>query len=492
MRVLHNSMAKKSIKRNYIYNVSYQILVLLTPLITTPYLSRVIGADGIGTVSYAESIVSYFTLFATLGITTFGQREISYVQESKDKRIQIFWEIKILEIITSAIVIVSYIPFALMQQNRSIYLILIFNLLAVMVDVTWFFQGMEEFGKIVFRNLIFKIVNIIYIFGIVKSKNDLNLYVFGIALFLFLSNASLWGYLPKYVEKVNWKELKPIRNLKAVLTLFVPTIAIQVYTALDKTMIGLITHSSFENGYYEQAIKISKMALMLVTSLGVVMIPRIGYHYRRDELETVRLYMYRGYRFVWFLGIPLCFGLIGIASNFVPWFYGDGFEKVIPLLCVLSFLILAIGINNVTGMQYLIPTKRQNLFTITVVVGACVNFILNSVLITLWQSVGAAIASVAAETSIAVIQLIIVRKELSFLKVLKEGTHYYIAGIIMLGVVYIMGNVLSPSIIHTGIMVLTGATVYFAALLILRDQFFISNIRAIVSKIFNRGGKNNV
>ena len=211
MRVLHNSMAKKSIKRNYIYNVSYQILVLLTPLITTPYLSRVIGADGIGTVSYAESIVSYFTLFATLGITTFGQREISYVQESKDKRIQIFWEIKILEIITSAIVIVSYIPFALMQQNRSIYLILIFNLLAVMVDVTWFFQGMEEFGKIVFRNLIFKIVNIIYIFGIVKSKNDLNLYVFGIALFLFLSNASLWGYLPKYVEKVNWKELKQIK-----------------------------------------------------------------------------------------------------------------------------------------------------------------------------------------------------------------------------------------------------------------------------------------
>ena len=226
-------MAKQNIKKNYFYNLSYQILLLIIPLITTPYLARILGADGVGTVSYAGSIVSYFTLFASLGTTIYGQREISYVQENKGNRSHVFWETKILQIITSLIVLLFYIPFALYQKNHIIYLILTFNLLAVLVDVTWFFQGMEEFGKIVFRNLIFKIINILYIFTFVKTRGDLNIYIFGSSFFLFVSNASLWAYLPWYIEKPLWSEIKPVRNLKVVITLFIPTIAIQIYTVLD-------------------------------------------------------------------------------------------------------------------------------------------------------------------------------------------------------------------------------------------------------------------
>lgn len=370
-------MGKKSIKKNYIYNLTYQILLLLTPLITTPYLSRVLGADGVGTVSFAESVVSYFTLVAALGVTTFGQREISYFQDDKKKRSHIFWETKSLQVITSIAVLVVYLAFAIFQKNLALYLILSFNIIAILVDVVWLFQGMEEFGKIVLRNILFKFLSIAYIFLVVKTKSDMTKYAFGLAFFMFLSNASLWFHVSKYVSKPIWKEIKPFRNFRVVLSLFIPTIAVQVYTVLDKTMIGLITNSSFENGYYEQAIKITKIVLTVVTSLGTVMIPRIGYHYGRGEAEQVNFYMYRGYRFVWFLGIPLCFGLLGTASNFVPWFFGEGFEKVVPLLSILAFLILAIGINNVTGMQYLIPTKRQNMFTMTVLIGAGVNFVLN-------------------------------------------------------------------------------------------------------------------
>ena len=197
--------------------------------------------------------------------------------------------------------------------------------------------------------------------------------------------------------------------------------------------------------------------------------------------------MYRGYRFVWFLGVPLCLGLISVSSNLVPWFFGPNYDKVVILLKILALLILAIGINNVTGMQYLIPSKRQNIFTFTVVFGACVNFVLNSIFISLWQSIGAAIASVVAEMSIAVIQLIIVRKELSPLRVIKEGVHYYIAGLIMFGVAYMLGNALSPSILHTSIIVIAGALTYFAVLFIIKDQFFISNIKNIASKVISRG-----
>ena len=237
------------------------------------------------------------------------------------------------------------------------YLILGFNILSVMANVTWFFQGLEEFRIIVIRNFIIKILSIIYIFLFVKDEGDVNTYVFGLAFFLLVSNISLWSKLPKYIVKLELKSIKPLKNIKTIISLFIPTIAIQVYTVLDKTMIGLITGDSTENGYYEQAIKISKIVLTIVTALGTVMIPRIGYYHAKGDVERVRYFMYRGYRFVWFLGVPLCFGLVGVSSNFVPWFFGDGYLKVIPLLSILGFLILAIGINNVTGMQYLIPTN---------------------------------------------------------------------------------------------------------------------------------------
>ena len=141
-------MNKNNIKQNYFFYLCYQIVFLLAPLITTPYLSRVLMADGIGSFSFAESIVSYFVLVATLGISTFGQREISYVQDNRNKRSQIFWETKFLEIIVCFFIIVIYIVFAICQKERLLYLVFAFNLLAVLFDVVWFFQGLEE----LFRN----------------------------------------------------------------------------------------------------------------------------------------------------------------------------------------------------------------------------------------------------------------------------------------------------------------------------------------------------
>ena len=479
-------MANKSIKKNYIYNLAYQILLVLTPLITTPYVSRILGADGVGTISYAESIVSYFVLFATLGISIFGQREISYVQDDREKRSAIFWETKALQVITSAIALTLYIVLAMFQKNTLLYLVFAFRILEVLVDVVWLMQGMEEFGIVVARNFIFKFIGIIYIFLQVKTKDDLIKYVFGYAFFLFLSSLSLWIYVPRYVNKPNFGEIRPFRNIKVVLALFVPTIAIQVYTVLDKTMIGFITRDAFENGYYEQAIKISKLVLMVVTALGTVMIPRIGYHFGRGETEKVEYYMYRGYRFVWFLGIPLCFGLIGTAPNFVPWFFGDGFQKVIPLLRILSFLILAIGISNVTGLQYLVPTKRENLLTLTVVIGAVVNFLCNLVLIHYFQSIGAAVASLTAETTISLVQIFLVRRELSFWKILSSSFTYLVAGGVMLTSLIIMSMKLTPSVLHTGIMIAAGGSLYFLTLLVIRDSFFLENLKSGVGKITAR------
>lgn len=468
---------KKCIKKNYIYNLAYQAILLVTPLLTAPYLSRVLGPDGIGSVSFAESIVSYFVLFATLGITTYGQREISYLQDSRSGRTQVFWEAKALGMITGLIALTFYIPFSLMQENSTMYFVLAFRLAAVMADVVWLFQGMEEFGRIVFRNIFLRIISIAYIFIAVKTENHLNRYVFGVAFFAFLGNASLWFCIPKYVGLPSWGDVRPMRNLRVVVSLFIPTVAIQIYTVLDKTMIGIMTRSALENGYYEQAIQISKMLLVVVTSLGTVMIPRIGYHYSRGETEVVNAFLYRGYRFVWFLGLPLCLGIMGVAPNFIPWFFGDGYEKVVPLLGILSLLILAIGINNVTGSQYLIPTGRQHLFTMSAMIGAGVNFTLNLFLIRFFQSIGAAIASVTAETVIALVELYLVRGELSVREIFASCLNYLLAGGIMLALLKMLGCVVSPSIFYTAIMVACGGVVYLLALLLMKDEFLIENLK---------------
>jgi len=483
----------KSIKKNYFFNLFYQIFTIITPLIVTPYISRILGPDGIGEVSYAESIVSYFVLFATMGIATYGQREISYVQDSLSKRSLTFWNIKCLQCITSSIVLTVYIVLGLAQTGSVIYFILALHIVAVLMDVTWFFQGMEEFVKLSVRSGIFKIINIIYVFLMVKTKEHVHYYAFGLAFFTLLGNLSLWVYMPQYVQKPSLRELHPFRNFKEVFSLFVPTIAIQVYTVLDKTMIGMITQSSFENGYYEQALKISRLVLTLVTALGTVMIPRIGYHFEKKQHEEVRRLMYRGYNFVWFLGFPLCFGLLATASSFVPWFFGAGFEKVTTLISILAFLILAIGVNNVTGMQYLIPTKRQSTFAFTVVVGASINLLLNLLLIKRFQSAGAAFASVLAETGIAVIQLYIIRKELSITRIVQGCLPYLTSASIMFLVLEIFEKQLKPIIPHTIILVVCGCTIYIGILLLMKDPFLLKNISSILVKVNKKkmGHKND-
>ena len=479
-------MAGKSIKKNYILNLMYQILTILTPIITAPYLSRVLGADGIGIVSLAENYVSYFTLFAAMGVAIYGQREVSYVQDDIKRRSIIFWNSTLMKAVFSVVCLGAYLVYAYFARNTLLALILSLNIVATLVDITWYFQGIEEFGRIVGRNTFFKVLNIIYIFVFIKDSGDILLYAAGLAGFLLLSNLSLWVMLPKFLTRVSIKEIRPFKGITVMLALFVPTIAIQVYTALDKTMIGIITGSDYENGYYEQAMKISKMVLTIVTALGTVMVPRIGHHFSNGEMDKVKELMLRSYRFVWFLGLPLTIGLFLCAPNMVPWFFGSDFIPAIPLLQILAVLVVIIGLSNVTGIQYLVPTKREKYLTISVVVGATVNLLLNIVLIIKFQAIGAAIASVIAELAVTITQLIFVRKEISVFAILSQGVKYFIAVVIMAVILEPMMIFLSPSVLNTMLMVLAGVFAYIGTLLIARDKFLIDNIKIITAKVLKK------
>lgn len=474
---------KKSLTKNYIYNASYQVLALITPLITTPYLSRVLEADGIGVYSFTTSIVSYFTMFGVLGTLSYGNREIAYLQEDRKTRSKVFWEVEFLSIITAALAFIAYLFFVLFiaEEYHVFYIIQMISFLTIALDVTWLLQAMEEFGKIVGRNLFFKILSIIYVFAFVRTKEDLILHVAGNVIISFLIQASVWAYVPKYVDAPDWKNLKPLRHMKGVMALFIPTIAISTYTVLDKTMIGIFSTPN-ENGYYEQALNLSRTVLSLITALGAVMLPRLGFHYNRGEKDEVSNLMYQSYRFVWFLGMPLCFGLMGIAGNIVPWFYGDGFMKLTILLPILSLLIPIVGLSNITGTQYLIVTKREKLLTLSVAIGAGVNFLCNIILIPKYSAIGAAIASVIAELLITGIQFIFIRKEISVIKVVSCSWKYLIAAGMMLAVLIMENAKFVPSILNTCIMVVSGAAVYFVVLFILKDEFLLGYIKKILHK----------
>lgn len=481
-------MAKqKSLKLNYIYNVSYQVLSLITPLITTPYVSRVLGADGIGDYSFTASVVTYFSMVAVLGTLTYGNREISYLQDNRTARSTLFWEIELLSFLSTGICTAAYLIFLLFcdRSRFSLYAIQTISIVCVAFDVAWLLQGMEEFGKVMFRNMLFKVINIVFIFTAVRDKDDLFLYVAGMVLLALASNLSIWFYLPQYIDRPVWNNLHPLRHLKPTLALFIPSVAMSIYTVFDKTMIGLFANN-FENGYYEQALKISKTALTLVTALGAVMIPRMGYYFNQKNMDKVKELTYQSYNFVWFLGVPLSFGLIGISQNLVPWFYGKGYDKITVLLPILGLLIIIIGLSNVTGIQYFVTTKREHLLTGTVIIGAVVNFVCNLILIPKLYSIGASIASVAAETVITLTQLYLIRNELSFTRIMAQSVKYLLAGACMLLVLFFENHYLSASVLHSCIMIFSGAIVYFVMLFILKDQFFFAYMKQVLQKLCHK------
>lgn len=476
-----------SIKRNYIYNVLYEALTVITPLITASYLARVLGADNIGVFSFTQSNVSYFELFAIMGITVYGRREISFHQDDIVERSKAFWNTKITSMAISVTVLIIYIAFAA-YMNSVLYWIFTMSMMAAVVDVTWFFQGMEEFGRIVLRNVILKVLTIICIFCFVKTREDFLLYSFihvGLAL---LSEVFLVPQLRKYICKVPMKDLRPFRNFKPILMLFVPTIAVHIYYRIDKSMIGWITKDSFQNGFYEQATSIVRTIIPVVTAMGTVLLPRISFCHKKKDTEGVRDYVYRNVRFLWFLAVPAAFGVAAAADNVVPWFFGPGYEPVIPLLKILSIMLVVHGWTDLLGYNYLIPTEQEKKYSVTVIAGALINVMLNWFLIARWKAVGAAIASVLSEFITLLIQMYLVRNALSIRKMLSLGLNYVVAGLVMYVAVRFEAGFLEPSIVNTLIMVVSGIVLYALMLLILRDSLFMESFHSVVSRIRRRKG----
>ena len=476
-------MPKKSITRNYLYNLTYQVLILILPLITTPYLARVLGANGTGIYSYTYTIVNYFVLFGSLGVALYGQREIAYAQQKKQKRKKIFIELVIFRFITISIAILAYYIFFIRTGEYSqYYKILLFELIAGAFDISWFFQGLEEFKKTVIRNILVRTISVSLVFILVKKPEDLKTYMYIYSLADLIGNLSLWLYLPKYFRGVKIKGINIFTQIKPIILLFIPQITSKLYNMLDTTMLGRMIADKTEVGYYEQSQKVIRLLLTVVTSLGTVMIPRMANMFANGEKKLINYYIKRSFSFVFMLSIPMMFGVISVAKAFVPVFFGPGYEKVTVLMSIISPIVLLMGVSNVLGNQYLLPTKRQKEYTLAEGTGVLANFILNYILISLWSSIGACIATVLSQVIVDYMQFRVLKNEIKIKAVIKLSYKYVFASIIM----FIACN-LTKVIVNTGIasvilQVVVGVLVYAFILIRLKDEYLYMFLRRIYEK----------
>ena len=502
--------ANKSVKKNYLWNLAFQIFLIIVPLITTPYVSRILGSDGIGKFSFSNSIVYYFTLFAYLGFNYYAQREAAKYQDDKLKQSKIFWEITILKLFSSTVSIAIYGILILsnaLQDYNILLMILSLSIVSVMFDSTFLFQANEDFRNITIRNFIVRVITVILTFVLVKGPDDLWLYTLLTSGGTLVSMIAMIPFLRKYVCKIPFKDLNIKQHIKPTLRLFIPTIAISIYVMLDKTMIGLLVPgettvivdgvevvkkvSDIENGYYEQAEKIVKLVMTVATSLSVVMIPKNVTFIQNNDIEGLKNNIYKSLRFTLLISIPMCLGIICIAKNFSPWFFGDGYEKVPYLLMILSVIIISIGLSGVFGIQYLVALGRDKPFTIIVTCGAILNFVLNIVLVRYLYAYGVAISTAIVETLIAIVDIIYLRKELPIKRVCKESYKYLISGIVMFGVTFPISFLLPSSIWATLVLIVIGVVTYGASVIILKDSFVREIFRVGISKIKTLFHNNN-
>lgn len=464
-------MRKKSIAKNYLYNLTFQIMTIILPLITTPYVSRVLGAERIGIYSYTLSIVTYFVIAGSLGVSLYGQREIAYVQDDRYKRTKAFWEINIMRFTSILIAgIVYYIFIAKGNEYQKYYNILLLEIVAAAFDISWFFNGLEDFKKTVTRNIVIRLLSVTCVFLFVKNPDDLIKYVLIYSLGNALGSISLWFYLPKYLEGINMKHLDVYRHFIPVLLLFIPQISNQVSNIMDKTMLGKLIVDKAEVGYYDQSQKILRILISLTTSLGVVMMPRIANTFATGDTKKARDYMKKSLNFIFFIAFPMMLGLISVSDAFVPLFFGKGYDKVSVLMKVMSPTILLMGVSNVIGTQYLIPTKRQRVYTDSVLIGVVVNFVLNWILILKFKAVGACIATIICETIVLGIQLYYLRNEISITDMLKQSGRYILSSLVMYAVCCYIGRAVPYGVTSILLKVGIGATVYMAMLIIIKGM----------------------
>ena len=463
--------------KNYLYNAIYQIFILIVPFITMTYISRVIGPEGNGINAYTNTIVQYFVLFGSVGVSMYGNRQIAYVRNDQQNTSEVFFEILIMRFVTISLALLAFYVFIFFNNTyKGAYIMQSILIVASAFDISWFFAGVENFKVTVVRNTLIKIISLFCIFVFVKKPLDLDIYIFIIAFSQLVGNLSLFPYLKNYLTYIQFSNLHIWRHFIPSINLFIPQVATQVYLILNKNMLGQMV-SVTAAGFYDYSDKIVKMILAVVTATGTVMLPRVANTFAKWNTKKVNDYLYLSFDFVTAISIPMAFGLSAIAFKFVPLFLTFKFKEVANLIIIESLVIVLIAWSNAIGIQYLLATNQNRQFTISVTIGAFVNVILNIPLIIFYRTEGAMAATVISELSVTLYQLFIVRNQISLKKLFDSLWKYFLSGLIMFATVFLLDHSLKNSWVMLILEVIVGVIVYIFIIICLKTNVVENLIR---------------
>lgn len=476
----------QSIKRNAFYNVLLNIAAVIFPLITAPYVSRVLEPDGVGLFNFSFTYSGYFALVAMLGIPTYGVREVSKIRNDKEALSLLVSQLLSIAAVTtlfvSSIYILTIALIGQLSENFVIFLIAGFVIYLAPFRINWFYQGIEEFGIITKVTLIVRTLSVICLFVFVKEKNDLVIYVVLSVLGTVL--ADMWNYSSMICSgikpKLTFKGLKP--HVGPLMILFASSIAVSIYTVLDTIMLGFITDYD-EVGYYSNALHISRVIMTVVTSLSLVVVPRVSYYMKNKDFENINVLINKSFSIVTFLSFPISLGLICLAPVFVPLFFGEHFMGAVIPLMILSLLIPIIGLNNLTGTQILIGFGLDKLLFYSVLAGTISNFILNCIMIPLYGSIGASVASVSAEILVLAATIIFVMKHTTVRVTNWNDILKAVFGsLLLLPLALILKNLLEGWF-YVMVFTFSGSILYLTTEAVLNNSMFYLCKSTIISKI---------
>lgn len=482
-------MKKSRVSANYIYNVLYQILTFITPIITAPILTRTLGASNIGIYDYTYSVVNWFILFGMLGVTLYGNKEIAKVSTTNDKNqiSKVFSQIFTMQIFT---VLLSLILFLVIFgftnfEYKEVYLFQGIMIFANAFEISWLYVGLENFKRVTIRNFIIKIITVLGIVFLIKDANDLILYTILIGVTTLFGCLSLFWNIKDIVhyEKPSFSEM--INHLKGSVILFIPQIATSVYSIFSKTMLGMLYPNIDEVGFYNYAYKLVTMVLYLVTTIGTVMLPHIVSTIASGQEEKANEMTNQTLKIALCLSFPLAIGFAVVAPYFIPWFLTDEFTKTGYIISILTPTIIFISITNVFGTQYLIPFDKVKQYTISIVCGSVVNIISNLILIPKLGGYGSAISAVITEFSVLVMQYIFVHKFFQFKGVFSKAIKYFLSASIMGLIIFLIGHYMGVGFITNVLQVVVGAVVYLLILIITKDEilmFLFTKMKELVLK----------
>lgn len=460
----------------------YQLLAILLPLVTIPYVSRVLGPERVGEYAYSYSIAYYFVMLAALGLNNYGNRSIARIRDDKAKLSREFLSIYYLQLGTSLISIAAYLIFSIFISNLLMSWFILPYVISAMFDINWFFFGLEQFKKTVIRNSVIKILTTICIFIFIKSEQHIYLYAAILSFSVLLSQLMMWPYVKKYVYFVRVSSKDVMKHFKPNFVLFVPILSVSLYKVMDKIMLGSMT-SMVEVGLFESAERIIQIPMALIVSLGTVMMPKMANLIANDDEKLSEKYFKTSIMFAMFLSSSMCFGIMSVAKYFVPLFYGIGYEKNVMLFQILLPSCLFLAFANVIRTQYLIPRYKDEILIKSVLGGALVNLSLNYFLIPRYESVGAAIGTLVAEVVVCVYQAFKIRNHIQISRYVIDALVFVIPGIIMYSILLFLEFPYS-FFINIIIMIAIGMTIYFSVLGII--FVYSKNTRTMLKDLLKR------